>query len=233
MESRIILITGTRKGIGKELSEYFLSKGWMVVGCSRGGASIKDENYYHYRLDVSDERLVVEMVKNVANKFGKIDVLINNAGIASMNHILTTPLETVKRIFSTNFYGTFLFLREVAKVMMKQKKGRIINITTVARPLSLEGESIYAASKSAVETLTKIAARELAPFGITVNAIGPTPTPTDLIKNVPENKINRLLEMQAIRRFGNFDDIASLIEFFMDEKSNFITGQIIYLGGVG
>ena len=117
--------------------------------------------------------------------------------------------------------------------MMRQKKGRIINITTIAKPLNLEGEAVYVASKAAVEALTKIAARELAPFGITVNAIGPTPIPTDLIRNVPKEKIDKLLEMQAIKRFGEFKDVIYVIEFFIDEKSDFITGQIVYLGGVG
>ena len=116
--------------------------------------------------------------------------------------------------------------------MMKQKYGRIVNYTTVASALRLEGEAIYAASKSAIENLTQTLSKELAPFNITVNALGPTPIKTDLIKAVPQDKINALLERQAIKRFGNFGDIKNVIDFFIDEKSDFITGQILYLGGV-
>ena len=116
--------------------------------------------------------------------------------------------------------------------MMKQKFGRIVNYTTVASALRLDGEAIYAASKSAIENFTQTIAKEVATYGITVNAIGPTPVETDLIKAVPKNKIQELLEKQAIKRFGNFEDIKNVIDFFIDKKSDFITGQIIYLGGV-
>lgn len=226
------LVTGTRKGLGKELAEYYLKQGHQVAGCSRGKASIQHPNYLHFELDVSDEKAVVSMVRQTKKTFGRIDVLLNNAGIAAMNHILTTPFSNAQAVFSTNFLGTFLFSREVAKVMMKQKVGSIVNYTTVAVPLDLEGEAVYAASKAAVESFTRVSAKELGSFGIRVNAIGPTPVKTDLIRNVPENKLQALLDQQAIKRFGEFDDVVNLIDFLNHEKSNFITGQIIYLGGV-
>lgn len=226
--SRVIVITGTSKGIGLELAKYYLQKGDMVVGCARSQNDIKDKNYRHFVLDVSDERAVVDMIREI----NKIDILINNAGIASMNHFLTTSFESVKKVFSTNFFGTFLFSREVGKIMMRQKFGRIVNYTTVASALRLEGEAIYAASKSAIENLTQTLSKELAPFNITVNAIGPTPVKTDLIKAVPQDKIDALLEKQAIKRLGNLEDIKNVIDFYIDEKSEFITGQILYLGGV-
>lgn len=230
--SRVILITGTRKGIGKELAENYLHHGDIVAGCSRGEQTISHQNYRHFQLDVSNEQTVIKMVRSLKKEFGKIDILLNNAGIASMNHFLTTSFQTVQNIFATNFFGTFLFSREVSKVMMKQKFGRIVNYTTVASALRLDGEAIYAASKSAVENFTQTIAKEVAPYGITVNAIGPTPIETDLIKAVPKNKINELLQKQAIKRFGTFEDIKNVIDFFIDEKSSFITGQVIYLGGV-
>lgn len=229
---RIIVITGTSKGIGKELSEYYLSLGDIVVGCSRSQSSITHKNYRHYELDISDEKAIIQMVRATKKEFSKIDILLNNAGIASMNHFLTTSLQSVQNIFNTNFLGTFLFSREVSKVMMKNKTGRIINYTTVASPLRLEGEAIYAASKAAVENFTQTIAKELSVYNITVNAIGPTPIETDLIKAVPKDKINDLLQKQTIKRLANYEDIKNVIDFFMDEKSNFITGQILYLGGV-
>ena len=230
--NKVIIITGTRKGIGKELSKYYLEKGFFVAGCSRGEPNISHENYLHYSLDVADEKSVVKMVKEVYKKFGRVDVLLNNAGIASMNHLILTPYSTVRNILNTNFLGSFLFIRESAKIMIKQKYGRIVNFSTVAVPLQLEGEAIYASSKVAIEKLTKIAAKELGGFGITINAIGPVPVSTDLIKNIPAKKINNLLSKQAIRRYGEIRDIANVIDFFIDDKSDFITGQVIYLGGV-
>ncbi|WP_440993289.1 SDR family NAD(P)-dependent oxidoreductase [Cysteiniphilum litorale] len=230
--SRVILITGARKGIGKELAEYYLANGDIVIGCSRGNASIDHVNYRHFELDVSDEAKVVRMVRLIKKEFSRIDILLNNAGIASMNHFLTTPVNTVDNIFSTNFLGTFIITREVSKVMMKHKYGRVVNYTTVASPLRLEGEAVYAASKRAVESLTQTIAKELAPYGITVNAIGPTPIETDLIKAVPKKKIEELLNQQAIKRFGTFDDVKNVIDFFVKDSSCFVTAQILYLGGV-
>ena len=319
---RVILITGTRKGIGRDLSEYYLNKGDIVCGCSRTQSNLEHKNYRHFTLDVCDENAVVNMVRAVKKEFGTIDVLLNNAGIASMNHILTTPLKTMQNIFNTNVFGSFLFLREVSKVMVQnykkrikdlESKGldsknnaknaiaeavcddfkesailessnskivsekcglqgksqgsllnindrsdfsqlphlspqaelprkntkettqmpyRIVNFATVATPLRLEGEAAYAASKAALVNLTQVCAKELSEFGITINAIGPTPVPTDLIKNVPKAKMDALLNQQAIKRFGEFRDVLNAIEFFLDEKSDFITAQVIYLGGV-
>jgi len=230
--TQVFVITGDSKGIGRGLSEYYLDKGHIIAGCSRGKSSIVHERYYHYELDVADEKAVVHMISDVRKRFKKVDVLLNNAGIASMNHILMTPYKTAQRIFNTNMLGTFLFLREVSKVMIKHKFGRIINFTTVANPLRLEGEAVYAASKAAVVTFTQIAAKELADFGITVNAIGPTPVPTDLIKGISKEKIDALLQKQAIKRLGELKDIINIIDFFIDMKSGFITGQVVYLGGV-
>ena len=159
-------------------------------------------------------------------------MLINNAGIASMNHVMLTPSETVNKIFETNFTGTFLFCREAAKLMSKNKSGRIINFSSVAADLAIEGEAIYAASKSAVETFTKILSKELSAFGITANTIGLTPVKTDLIKNVLVVKINNLLEKLTVKRFAEFTDISNVTDFFIREESNFITGQNINLGGV-
>jgi 3-oxoacyl-[acyl-carrier protein] reductase len=128
--------------------------------------------------------------------------------------------------------GTFLFCREAAKLMMRNQSGRIVNFVTAARPLNLEGESVYAASKAAVESLTRTLARELAHFKITVNAVGPTLLKTDLIRSVPQEKLDAIISRQAIRRYGEFRDISNVVDFFISPESDFITGQTIFLGGV-
>jgi 3-oxoacyl-[acyl-carrier protein] reductase len=231
-ENKIMLITGTSKGIGRYLVEYYTGLGFQIIGCSRSQAEYSLDNYQHYCLDVDDEPKVKQMFSEIREKHGRLDVLINNAGIASMNHILLTPIKTVKRIFSTNVIGAFLFCREATKLMQKNKYGRIVNFATVATPLKLEGEAVYAASKAAVESLTQVLARELAEMGITVNAVGPTPIMTDLIKSVPKEKMDALIARQAIVRYGEFTDVSNVIDFFIRPESDFITGQVIYLGGV-
>jgi 3-oxoacyl-[acyl-carrier protein] reductase len=228
----VIVITGTRKGIGRQLAEYYLGGKHIVAGCSREPSDLRHADYTHYCLDVTDEARVKAMVAETRRTHGGIDALINNAGIAAMNHVLLTPAATVDNVMRTNVLGTFLFSREVAKVMQLKRQGRIVNFTTVATPLNLEGEAAYAASKAAVISLTKIMSGELAAYGITVNAIGPTPFKSDLIRSVPEDKLNQLLARQAIPRFATIDDIANVIDFFLAPASDFITGQVIYLGGV-
>ena len=229
---KTIVITGTRKGIGKEMAEHYLAEGWQVVGCSRGEGSIDHANYQHFALDVSDEDAVIAMARTIKASHGKVDALLNNAGIASMNHALLTPASTVNRILQTNVVGTFLFCREVSKLMRRTNNGRIINFTTVAHPLNLEGEAIYAASKAAVESLTRILARELAELKITVNAIGPTPIETDLIRGVPQEKMDALLARQALSRMGEVRDVINAVDFYLREESDFITGHVLYLGGI-
>ncbi len=231
-EKQVILITGTRKGIGRYLAEYYTSLDYQVIGCSRNEINIQLKNYQHFCLDICDEKAVLKMFNQIRKTFGRLDILINNAGVASMNHSLLTNLDTVQRLLNTNVLGTFLFCREATKLMQRNSFGRIVNFSTVATPFKLEGEAVYASSKAAVINLTQILARELADYQITVNAIGPTPVRTDLIKSVPLKKLENLIKRQAIPRFGEFCDIVNVIDFFIKKESNFITGQVIYLGGV-
>lgn len=235
MSEIVTIITGTRKGIGEYLAKHYLELGHIVIGCSRTNPEWESEyknRYAHYLLDVADEAAVKRMFSDIRKKHSHVDNLINNAGIAAMNHTILTPVSVVDSVLNINTKGTFIFSREAFKLMKRNKYGRIVNFATVATPLKLDGEAIYAASKAAIITLTQIMAKEFAGEGITVNAIGPTPVQTDLIKNVPAEKIQRLLNLQSIHRFGEFKDIANVIDFYLNKESDFITGQVIYLGGI-
>jgi 3-oxoacyl-[acyl-carrier protein] reductase len=229
---RRILITGASEGLGLELAKHYLECGDSVAGCSRSAAAIEHSNYSHYSLDVSNDDAVQEMFNVLRRQAGSLDVLINNAGVAGMNPVALMPPLAARRIIDTNFLGTFYFIRHAIRLLRRSKAGRIVNMTTVAVPLHLEGEAVYAASKAAVESLTKIVAREVGSFGITCNALGPGPARTRLTRNVPAEKIEALLSRQSIPRWTEFADVMNVVDFFLRPESSMVTGQVIYLGGV-
>lgn len=226
-----IVITGTSRGIGKYLAKYYLKLGYRVIGCSRSPSTIEHTRYLHYYLDIGNIKEVEDFVFKIPEKEQTL-CLINNAGIASMNSILLTPTESFENILRTNLLGTFNISREFAKIMVRNNYGRIINFSTIAVPMSLEGESAYVSSKAGIEAFTKVMAKELAPYNITVNAVAPTPIETDLIKNVGEDRIQAIINRQVIHRLGKFEDVSNVVEFLLSKHSDFITGQVIYLGGV-
>jgi 3-oxoacyl-[acyl-carrier protein] reductase len=230
-DAPVALVTGSRIGIGRGIAERLLDAGYRVAGCSRGATDLAHANYVHVIADVAEERDVVNLLHEVHARFGRLDVLINNAGQASMNAALLTSAASFDRIVAVNLRGTFLASREAAKLMRRRSFGRIVNLTTVAVPLSLAGEAAYVASKAGVEALTRVLARELAPFGITVNAVGPPPAATALTASVPREKLDGLMESMAIKRFAEIDDIWNAMELFIRPASSLLTGQILYLGG--
>ncbi len=204
-----------------------------MFGCARREASIRHERYRHFCADVSAEDDVRAVVRKIRSEAGALDVLINNAGAARMLPALLTPTETARRLIETNFLGTFIMTREATRLLRKSPCGRIINFTSVAVPLRLEGESVYVASKSAIEGFTRTIAKELGPLGITCNAVGPTPIRTDLIRGVPEDKLEALIQAQAIAEWAEPDDVFNIVDFLLRPQSRLVTGQVIYLGGLG
>ncbi len=215
----ICLVTGSSRGIGKHIADTLAARGDTVIHCSRSEG-----------VDVLDEAQFNALLRLTVSQYGRLDALIHCVGVAAMNAALLTPTVTARRILETNVLATFTVCRDAARVMARNRFGRIVTFSSVAVPFALEGEAMYVASKAAVESLTRVLAREFAPFGITVNCVAPTPIMTDLLRHVPQAKIDALVEMQAIKRLGTVEDVWNVIEWLL--RADFVTGQTIYLGGV-
>lgn len=229
----VMIITGTRVGIGKYLAEYYTENGFIVIGCSRNEINYSLDNYFHFCLDITNEVSVKKMFTEVRKQYGRLDVLINNAGVNyALSPILLVPYESALKTVEINLLGTFLMSREAVKIMMKNSFGRIINFGSMAGKHEVKGEAIYTASKTAIVSMTKVIAKEIYSYGITCNVISPSAIDTDLMKNVNYNALKEVLSRNAIPDLGKLEDVSHTIDWLIKSKSNAITGQIIYLGGV-
>jgi 3-oxoacyl-[acyl-carrier protein] reductase len=222
------LITGTSQGLGLALAERLLADGWIVHGFARGPQALAHERFSAHVVDVTDEAAVRAAVATIAES-GRVDLLVNNAGVASMNALLLTPGETADRLMRVNYLGTFHCLQAVGKVMVRQRAGRIVNVTTVAVPLSLEGEAAYVASKAAVEALTKVAAKELASSGVIVSAVGFGPIDTALTRAVPKGSLAKINDAIG-RPQGTM--MTQAVEFIVDHLRSAEAGRVEYLGKI-
>lgn len=227
----VMVITGTSKGIGRGMAEYFVNKGYSVAGCSRGPATLHLEGYQHTQLDVGNEQQVREWIRAIRNFYQRIDVLVCNAGLVPVPMLLTmTPGHVLEPVMRTNLMGTFFVCREVAKLMMLQEYGRIITVSSMAVGLHMKGTSAYSASKSAVVEMTKILARELASRAVTCNVIMPSMIMTEAVDQLGDSVIARALEELTIKRKLTLEEICNVIKFFAAPESICITGQVIQMG---
>jgi len=226
----VAAITGTSKGIGRGLAEYFVDHGYLVAGCSRGPSTLELEGYQHTQVDVSDENQVAEWVYSIKEDYDGVDVLVCNAGLAPSFLLVMTPGKVLEPVLATNICGTYYVCRGIAKLMMRRRSGCIITVSSMAAGLHLEGTSAYSASKSAIVEMTKIFAKELAPFGITCNVIAPSMIMTEAVKALGEKTIKSALSKLTIKRELSMEEICNVISFFTAPESRCITGQVIHMG---
>jgi 3-oxoacyl-[acyl-carrier protein] reductase len=227
-----ILITGTTKGIGNYLANYYLQKGVNVIGCGRSANNITHENFLYVRTDISDEDEVINLFKIIRRKYPVLDATINNAAINPKIALsIMTPLKTALEVMNTNFIGTFNVCKESAKLMARNGHGRLVNFSSMAVKHEVPGEALYASSKAAITTLTRVLAKEYYPLGITCNVIAPSAIKTTLMDAVDPKALVNVLSRNAVPHIGELEDISQTVDFLISPKNKSITGQVIYLGG--
>jgi 3-oxoacyl-[acyl-carrier protein] reductase len=224
----MIVVTGASKGIGEHICNRLIDKGYEVVGLAR---TVKKRRYKMINCDVSSTESIEKSIKTL-KKLGNISGLINAAGIASLNLTLFMTKKSIQNIIDTNLVGTIYMSKLITPLMIRNKKGFIINFSTIAVPLAMKGEAIYVASKAGIEGFTRAFAREVSGFNINVNCISPGPIKTDLTRGVDEEEINNLISQQLINKQFKLDDISNLVETIINKKYSSITGQILHVGGI-
>lgn len=240
MIGQTAIITGGGRGIGKSIAEAFAKKSVniVVVGTNYDVASQTANNLKNagikslaIRADVSIATDVKNIFETTLNEFGRIDILVNNAGITRDALIIRMKDEDWDRVIDINLKGTFLCCREAIKIMMKQKYGRIINISSIVGFMGNIGQANYSASKAGIAGLTKSIAKEYANRGITVNAIAPGFITTAMTETIPENIKSEMLKSIPMGRFGTPDDVANAVIFLASPEAGYITGQILHVNG--
>lgn len=240
MTGQTAIVTGGGRGIGKAISIALAKKGVnvVVVGTNFDIASQTAKELIGLgvrSLAVKADVSQVDDVKNIFEKamseFGKIEILVNNAGITRDNLLIRMKDEDWDSVLNVNLKGTFLCTREAVKIMIKQKYGRIINISSIVAFMGNPGQANYCASKAGIVGMTKTIAKEYANRGITVNAIAPGFITTAMTEKIPENIKNEMLKAIPMNRFGSVDDVANGVVFFASPDSGYITGQLLHING--
>jgi len=245
LKEKICIVTGGARGIGREICGYFLKEGAIVCFFDfNEGESLKtlgefDKDFgaaraYFFKVNVTNEESVENAVEEIIKKFGKIDVLVNNAGITSDNLMLRMSLDEWNKVININLTGTFICSKYVSRYMVKQKSGKIINMSSVIGIRGNTGQCNYSASKAGVIGLTKSLARELASRNINVNAIAPGYIETEMTKKIDEKFREKIISMIPNGKLGTVEDVAKTAVFLASEDSAYITGTVINLdGGMG
>ena len=232
-ERPVIFITGSSRGIGRHLAEHYLAQGLEVVGCSRtDGPRENTPHYTHFQLDVTSEAAVAQVFREIRTRFGRLDIAVNNAAVnPAMSLTLLTSYEAASRTLATNVLGAFVVSREAAKLMMRRKWGRIVNFSSMAVRHEVPGEAIYSASKAAIQSMTRVMAKELHPYGITCNVVAPSAVETGMTAAIDKDALRGVLARNAIPSMGRMSDVSNVIDWLIKPDSDAITGQVIFLGG--
>lgn len=240
-ENKIVLVTGAGRGIGASIAKRFASEGAEVIvnysGNDEAAQKTVDEitatggQAQKYKCSVNDSESVKVMIDEIIKEFGRIDILVNNAGITKDGLMLRMTDEDFDRVIDVNLKGTFNCTKYVSKYMLKQKAGKIINISSVVGLSGNAGQINYSASKAGIIGITKSAAKELSSRGITVNAVAPGYVDTDMTKVLSDNIRNEILKNIPLQRMGNVEDISNCVAFLASEDASYITGQVISVDG--
>ncbi|MFH1853682.1 MAG: 3-oxoacyl-[acyl-carrier-protein] reductase [Candidatus Omnitrophota bacterium] len=240
LEGKIALITGSARGIGKDIALLFAKEGASIVICDVNMEEAEEtakeiqgmgRDSIVFKVDVTNFNDVQGMIDKILDKFKKLDILINNAGITKDNLILRMSEEDWDKVIAVNLKGCFVCTKVAAKVMLKQRSGHIVNLASIIGIMGNSGQANYAASKAGIIGLTKSVAKELAPRGICVNAIAPGFIKTDMTAKLPEEIQKKMLSVIPLGRFGEAKDVANLALFLSSESSLYITGQVIQVDG--
>ena len=240
-EEKVVLVTGGSRGIGKEVAMKFAKNGYNVVTNYVSDKTDKEKLKKEFednnvkalvlKADVSKTEDVENLVSKAISEFGKIDVLVNNAGITRDNLLIRMPEEDFDKVLETNLKGTFLVTKAVTKYMMKKRYGSIINLSSVVGVAGNAGQSNYSASKAGIIGFTKSIAKELASRNIRANAVAPGFIETDMTDVLKEEVKENIHNQIPLKRMGKAKEVAELIYFLGSENSSYITGQVINIDG--
>jgi 3-oxoacyl-[acyl-carrier protein] reductase len=226
---KTLVVTGASRGLGRHIAAAAQDAGYKVVGLARSAS--QTERFDIRACDIRNDARVRETFKALRGE-ESLYGLINAAGVASMNLVVSTPPETMRQIVEVNLLGTMYCCAAIGKLLARRKTGRIINFSTIAVPLALKGEAAYIASKAGVEAFSRAFAREMADFDVTVNTVAPGPIRTDLIKHIPDIQINRVVSAQVLPRMGTPDDVWDIVSFLLSDQARMTSGQVFKIGGV-
>jgi 3-oxoacyl-[acyl-carrier protein] reductase len=240
-ENQIAVVTGAGRGIGRAIAMRLASEGARVACVSRTTANVKKtadeinamyaDAAKHYAVDVADHAAVQKIGAQILQDFGKIDILVNNAGMTRDALAMRMSLEDWDSVINTNLRGAFSFTQAVLRAMIKQRNGRIINISSVSGVMGNAGQTNYAASKAGLIGFTKSLARELASRNITVNAVAPGFVTTDMTAGLSDEVKNALHAKIPLGKTGTPEDIANAVAFLASPEANYITGQTLCVDG--
>ncbi len=241
LKGKIALVTGASRGIGRQIAISMAREGALVIVNYNGSAARAEETVKEItesggqaeavQCNVSDYAAVEEMMKYVIGKYKRLDVLVNNAGITKDNLLMKMGEEDFDAVIGINLKGAFNCTKHVSRQMLKQKGGRIINISSVSGVMGNAGQANYCASKAGVIGLTKSVARELGSRGITVNAIAPGFIDTEMTEVLSEDVKKAMGEQIPLKRFGRTEDVAEAAVFLASDRAAYITGQVINIDG--